>query len=158
MKENTFSAVYKVYDSINELNPHDQRLLQDAQKASESAYAPYSNFQVGATLGLANGTTINGSNQENASFPVGICAERVALSALAAAQHNTTVNTIAIYCNNQSHQSPAAPCGMCRQALFEQQQRQKSNIRILLKGNAPEIIEISSVDDILPLGFSGKDL
>jgi cytidine deaminase len=158
MKKIILQTTYKSYDSEQELSLADRALLLSAKEASAKAYAPYSKFKVGVALLLADGSIILGSNQENASFPVSICAERVALSALAASGNKKPVKTISIYCDNNPKHAPAAPCGMCRQALLEQESRQKNNIRILLSGNGSEVIEISSVDDILPLGFSGDDL
>ena len=143
MKEITLSLSYKVYGAADELNETDRQLLASAEEASQFAYAPYSHFQVGAALQLADNTEVTGSNQENASFPVGICAERVALSALSSKQKNAVVKSIAIYCNNKPHHPPAAPCGMCRQALLEQETRQQAPIRILLKGNSSEVFEIN---------------
>jgi cytidine deaminase len=142
----------------NELTNAEQELVNESVKASQLAYAPYSNFKVGASLRLSNGTIISGSNQENASFPVGICAERVALANHAMQYPNTTIESIAIYVNNKPSQPPAAPCGMCRQALYEQEAKQKTPIRLLLKGNGNEIVAVNSVKDLLPLGFSGSDL
>ncbi len=158
MKKTDINITYTSYELLSELDDKAQALLNEAQIASEKAYAPYSNFKVGAALQLSSGEIISGSNQENASFPVGLCAERAALAHLAATNFEKKIDSIAIYVNNSSGQSPAAPCGMCRQALYEQEQKQQSPIKILLKGNADEIIEIASVKDILPLGFSGSDL
>jgi cytidine deaminase len=158
MKKVEIQFSYKIYNNIEELSDNDRTLINTAKQASEFAYAPYSNFKVGATILLKNGEIVNGSNQENASFPVGICAERVALANLSLKGHNNIVTAIAVYCNNKNEQMPAAPCGMCRQALYEQEKKQKSPIRILLKGNMDEIIEVNSVNDLLPLGFSENDL
>jgi cytidine deaminase len=158
MKEIEIKSSFKIYSSIDELNDTDKQLLTVAKKTSALAYAPYSQFKVGAVLKLNSGEQVIGSNQENASFPVGICAERVALANLSSLHAESTINTIAIYVNNAAHQQPAAPCGMCRQALYEQETRQQSLIRILLKGNGNEVIEIDSVKTLLPLGFSVTDL
>lgn len=153
MQENKIIVDYKVYDSLHELLDADKILLEKAVSAAQLAYAPYSKFQVGAAIALQNGVVVAGSNQENASFPVGICAERVALGNLAMQFPDEIILTIAIYANNKPEKAPAAPCGMCRQALFEKEQLQKQPIRILLKGNGASIIELKSVADVLPLGF-----
>jgi len=143
---------------LNELTKTEQELIDESVKASQLAYAPYSKFKVGASLKLSNGKIVSGSNQENASFPVGVCAEREALANHAMQYPGTSINSVAIYVNNKPSQPPAAPCGMCRQALYEQEMKQKSPIRILLKGNGNEIVAVNSVKDILPLGFSRSDL
>ena len=158
MQENKITATYKTYESLAELSNEDQKLINAAVDASKLAYAPYSNFQVGAAILLDNGKVIIGSNQENASFPVGICAERVALSNIAMQFPNHSITTIAIYANNKPHLLPAAPCGMCRQAMYEKEHLQQQPIRILLKGNNDKVFEINSVNDLLPLAFSGSDL
>jgi cytidine deaminase len=158
MKQQEIKVTLKTYEAESELSQEAINLLNKAKEASKLAYAPYSKFQVGATLSLSNNETVSGSNQENASYPVGICAERVALSNLAMQHPNTVVKSIAIYVNNDAKHAPAAPCGMCRQALYEQETRQQHPIKILLKGNRNDIVEIASVKDILPLGFSGGDL
>jgi cytidine deaminase len=157
MKTIHITAEIKILETL-ELNNTEQELLDESVKASQLAYAPYSNYKVGASLRLSNGKIISGSNQENASFPVGICAERVALANHAMQHPDTTIESVAIYVNNKSSQPPAAPCGMCRQALYEQEMKQKSPIRLFLKGNGNEIVAVNSIKDILPLGFSGSDL
>ncbi len=158
MKTIKISAEINIYDSIAELNENDKKIIGLATEASDLAYAPYSKFKVGAALQLNNNKTVSGSNQENASFPVGICAERVALANHAMQYPGISIDSIAVYVNNKPSRQPAAPCGMCRQALYEQEVKQKSPIRILLKGNGNEIVAVNSVKDILPLGFSGSDL
>jgi cytidine deaminase len=154
MKKIEIMTVLKKYDSVDEMNEPDKLLIADAEKAANLAYAPYSGFKVGVTMRLQTGNQVVGSNQENASFPVGICAERVALANLSSQYPGASIETVAIYAGNISGRQPAAPCGMCRQALYEQELRQQSPIRILLKGNDREIWEIDSVKSLLPLAFS----
>lgn len=157
MKTVTISAEIKFYNA-EELSNVEQELIEVSENAAQLAYAPYSKFKVGAALLLSNGTMVKGSNQENASFPVGICAERVALANHAMQFPNETIESIAIYADNKTDQPPAAPCGMCRQALYEQESKQKTPIKILLKGNGNEIVAVNSVKDLLPLAFSGEQL
>ena len=124
------------YDSIDELNAEDASLLNEARKVTEFAYAPYSNFKVGAFAKLANGKTVSGTNQENAAFPAGICAERTLLSTASSLFPGVAIDTIAISYHNITGKSdkPVSPCGICRQSLVEFQQRTKIEIRILLSG------------------------
>src|SRR5687767_2448844 len=124
------------YDSIEELNEDDAWLLSEARAATQFAYAPYSNFNVGAVARLTNGEMVTGTNQENASYPAGICAERVLLSSVASQYPSVAVETIAISYNNMKGKSdtPVSPCGICRQSLAEYQQRTQKPIRIILSG------------------------
>jgi cytidine deaminase len=145
-----------VYKNLNELAPKDKALMLQAVSARKNAYAPYSNFRVGAAVSLANNEVVIGSNQENASYPSGLCAERVAIFHAGAKFPNVAVNTVAISAASDNYEvtSPAAPCGNCRQAMYEYEFKQKQPIRLLLMGEKGSIIECSSVDDILPLGFN----
>ncbi len=148
----------KVFGNPSELSETEQKLLANAKQALQQAYAPYSNYRVGAALLLDDGKIITGSNQENASSPVGLCAERVALA-------NKTVNfpaqkitAIAVSVENERASSPASPCGMCRQALLEAETRQQSAIKLFMKGPADEVYAIDSVKQLLPLPFSADNL
>src|SRR5262245_58795162 len=102
MKEKKFEFEYEVYDSINDLNEQDAWLLNEARQVTEQAYAPYSNFHVGAVAMMANGEVVAGTNQENASYPVGICAERVLLGTVATLHPNVEVRSIAISYSSDS--------------------------------------------------------
>ena len=159
MQERSFNFSYKVYSSVDELNEADAALVQKARKGTEIAYAPYSNFLVSCAVRLKNGTEVLGTNQENASYPVGICAERALLSILGNVHPNESINLMAISYNNRTEAiEPIAPCGMCRQALLEYEQRIQHPIKILLTGQAGEIFEISSAKDLLPLAFKAENL
>jgi len=148
------------YDSIDELNESDALLLKEARNVTQFAYAPYSNFKVGAFAKLENGKTVSGTNQENASFPAGICAERTLLSTAASLFPGVAINTIAISYHNLNGKSdtPVSPCGICRQSLVEFQQRTKKEIRILLSGMQGKVQLIENAKDLLPLGFSADDM
>jgi len=148
----------KVYGSAGELRKDEQALLHKAKESVGKAYAPYSNFHVGAALLLDDGQIVTGSNQENASFPLGLCAERVALANKAANFPQRKVLAIAVSVENDTADSPAAPCGMCRQALLESEMRQHTPIKVLLKGPADEVYAIDSVKQLLPLPFSSVNL
>jgi len=160
MKKVDQSFSYVIYDSIDHLQAEDAILLKEAIKISRGAYAPYSKFYVGAVARLEGGQMVSGTNQENASFPAGICAERVLLSAASSIYPGIPLKTIAIsyQFNSGKSQHPIAPCGICRQSLLEQEQRQRSDIRLILGGMQGKIFIIGSAGTLLPLGFTGNDL
>lgn len=160
MKKQQQSFEYLSYDDISELEESDRALLQAARKVTEQAYAPYSNFRVGAVIQLANGQTVNGTNQENASFPVGICAERTAVSAAASLHPGVPIQTIAISYHNLEGSSnhPISPCGICRQTLAEYEQRQQQPIRLVMGGQNGKVLVLPAATLLLPLSFSAKDM
>jgi cytidine deaminase len=151
---------FEVYDSIEELSKEDAVLLNEAKNTTQSAYAPYSHFQVGAIAQLANGKTVTGTNQENASYPVGICAERVLLSAASSLFPGVAVHTIAISYHNDNGTSnrPISPCGICRQSLAEYESRFSQPIRLILGGMDGKVFIIPKAGMLLPLQFSGEDM
>lgn len=160
MKIEAFTFNFKIYDSVDELNKEDADLLSEARKVTKFAYAPYSNFRVGATAKLVNGERVSGTNQENASFPAGICAERTLLSTASSLFPGIGIDTIAISYNNINGKSdsPISPCGICRQSFVEFQQRTKHPIRIILSGLDGKVQLIENAANLLPLGFSSDDL
>lgn len=160
MKENRYEFLYQVYDDISELNEKDAWLLREARSVTEQAYAPYSNFHVGAIAILENGQVVAGTNQENASYPVGICAERVLLGNAATSNPKVNIDTIAISYNSDSIKSdhPIFPCGMCRQALLEYEMRTKHPIRLILGGMEGKVQVISKASSLLPFAFTGEEL
>jgi cytidine deaminase len=150
-----FSFDYDIYSSADQLSKEDGWLLAEAKKATKLAYAPYSHFHVGAFARLANGKTIAGSNQENAIYPVGICAERVLLSAASSMYPNVAVETVAVSYYNEkgSNNSAISPCGVCRQSLVETESRFKHQIRLILGGMEGKVYIISNAASLLPLDF-----
>ena len=160
MKEEEIKFSILIYDSVDELKPEDADILREARSVTQFAYAPYSNFQVGAIGKLINGEKVTGTNQENASYPAGICAERVLLSSAASLFPGVGINTIAIAYNNLNGKSnhPVSPCGICRQSFAEFQQRTKTPIRIILSGMEGEVQIIDNAASLLPLVFSSDDL
>ncbi|HYJ37604.1 MAG TPA: cytidine deaminase, partial [Chitinophagaceae bacterium] len=113
MKKEKYDFAYEVYNSIDELPEEDARLLKEAKEVTQYAYAPYSNFKVGAVAKMKNGKIVTGSNQENSSFPVGLCAERVLLASASSLFPNIPIDTIAISYKSDHLNSdhPVAPCG-----------------------------------------------
>lgn len=160
MKQKEVHFVYEVYNSIKSLNKMDAMLLQNAREITATAYAPYSHFQVGATALLANGEIISGSNQENASFPVGLCAERVLISAISSLHPNTAIHSMAISYHNLNGESnhPISPCGICRQSLLEYEERLKHPIKLLMSGMEGKVFVIPNAAMLLPLSFTSGDL
>jgi len=160
MKQEKFQFSFEVYDSIDELNADDQQLLIEARNVTGQAYAPYSNFHVGAAAKLENGKIVTGTNQENASYPIGICAERVLLSAVSSLYPGIPVETMAISYQSKKRKSdhPISPCGMCRQALVEFEGRTSKLIRLILAGIKGKIYVIRSASQLLPLAFSSEEL
>ena len=156
MIEKNFSFNYEEYDSIDELSAEDALLVNGAREATKLAYAPYSNFLVGAFASLTSGEFVKGSNQENASYPVGICAERALLASTAQIFPNVPINTLAISYNNLNGSSglPLCPCGMCRQAINEFENRFNRPIRIILSGMEGKVIVIAQASQLLPLSFN----
>lgn len=140
------------------LPKEDRELLEAAARAARSAYAPYSKFRVGAALRMESGQLVLGNNQENASFPAGICAERTALHAAMATLPKGTVESMAIVVPQVRGSRPVTPCGICRQALVEQERRQEGPIRLLMGIVRGPVIEMFSVDALLPLSFDSSQL
>ncbi|MCZ2458802.1 MAG: cytidine deaminase [Chitinophagales bacterium] len=160
MKEERSEFSYRVYDDISELNDQDARLLKEAREVTKEAYAPYSNFRVGAVAVLENGEKVTGTNQENASFPVGICAERVLLGTVATLHPQVPIDTIALSykSDRQENDHPISPCGMCRQALVEYETRVNKPIRLILSGQKGKVFVIETASMLLPLAFTNKEL
>lgn len=140
---------------MHELSDDDRQLVEKAKDATGNSYSPYSHFKVGAALRLANGITVIGANQENAAYSVTTCAERSALYAAQAQHSDQPVIAIAIAArsvNDEFTADATAPCGVCRQAILEVEDRYKHPIRILLY-SLRGVYVISSIRDIMPLGF-----
>lgn len=152
---------FEEYNDIIELQPADAQLLQQAREVTSQAYAPYSHFHVGAAAQLANGQILTGTNQENASYPAGICAERTLLSAVGALFPNEPISTIAISYRNQNggnNDHPISPCGICRQSLLEYEGRTKQPIRLILSGQKGKVYVIHESRMLLPFSFTSQDL
>lgn len=160
MQPQHVSIAYDEYLSAAELAPEDAALLQRAIEATHISYAPYSHFHVGAAALLENGEIVLGSNQENASYPVGLCAERVLLSAVSSVYPNVPIKTIAISYRNEAGKSnrPISPCGICRQTLVEYETRLQHPIRLILGGTEGKVWVIEKAGSLLPFGFSGEDM
>ena len=160
MEKKLIQVYFDEYQDINHLKTQDASLLQAAREAIILSYAPYSKFQVGAAARLINGVILKGSNQENASFPVGLCAERVLLSICSSLYPGIPIIDIAVSYNNQLGESnkQISPCGICRQSLTEYENVVNHRIRLILGGMAGKVFIIEKATDLLPLGFSFTDM
>jgi cytidine deaminase len=153
MKELEICAKIRVCD-YNELNPTEKNLIDLAKEAVMRAYAPYSRFQVGASVLLANKEMVTGNNQENVAYPSGLCAERTALFYANSRFPDVAVDTLAVaaYTNGDFTDEPVSPCGSCRQVILEAQNRYNHPVKIMLYGKKGIYI-IEKITDLLPLCF-----
>lgn len=158
MKELKITTIIKIYQ-FNELSEADQALVASAKEATKRSYAPFSKFAVGAAARLANGMVVTGTNQENAAYPSGICAERTTLFYANSQYPNQPVEALAVAARTESDfiATPIPPCGACRQVMLETEVRYKHPFRILLYGKE-EIYEIASVAGLLPLSFNASSM
>jgi len=148
------------YDSSDDLSVNDRELLEHANNAINSAYAPYSGYQVGAAVELENGEIVIGSNQENVAFPSGLCAERVAIFAAASQYPDITLKTVAITSKARDFHvdTPVTPCGACRQVIAEYERNQGKKIRLILAGETGKVYLIEGMENLLPLMFKVDQL
>jgi cytidine deaminase len=147
---------FESYSSWDELDETDVHLLKTALDSAANAYAPYSRFRVGAAILLEDGSVVCGNNQENASYPQGMCAERVALFSAAAQFPEKRILTLALVA--EKSEMPLSPCGGCRQVLLEYEQRQDSPIRLLMGAADGSVIVLQHSADLLPFSFSKENL
>lgn len=155
-----FEFEYEILEDNGALNNDDKELLEAAKKATKTAYAPYSNFYVGAAARLSNGQIVIGSNQESTSFPVGVCAERALLNSVGSQFSELSITTMAISYQplNKESIEPISPCGMCRQSLLDYENRYGAHIKIILSGMSGQVMIIPSAANLLPFGFDGSIL
>lgn len=160
MKEIKIESTLYVYESIDELSTDVKQLMEKAVEARDKAYAPYSKFNVGAALILDNGEIIAGSNQENASYPSGLCAERTAIYYAGAKYPKARIVKMAITAasQNQKTTSPIPPCGACRQAIAEYEVKQEQDIEIYFMGETGTVAKSNSLANLLPLVFDKSKL
>ncbi len=156
MKSLTITAVVNVY-SYDELDETDRTLIEAAKEATRRSYAPYSHFSVGAAALLDNGVVVTGTNQENAAYPSGLCAERTTLFYANSQYPDQPVRTLAVAARTEKGfiPSPIPPCGSCRQVMLETENRYRRLIRVLLYGEK-EVYEVRRVGDLLPLSFDAS--
>lgn len=160
MKEINITTSFTIYDNLGELPGEIQDLMNQAIEVRKKAYAPYSKFRVGAALLLDNGKVILGSNQENAAYPSGLCAERTAIFYAGSAYPEAKILKMAITAASDTNQTtaPIPPCGSCRQSIAEYEIKQDTPIEIYFMGEIGEVYKSSSLKNLLPLMFDKKFL
>lgn len=160
MKEITITTKFTAYDSVSELPSEIQLLMEQAIEIRKKAYAPYSKFRVGTAILLDNGKTVLGSNQENAAYPSGLCAERVAIFYAGALYPEAKIVTMAISATSDTNPtlSPIPPCGACRQSISEYEIKQEIPIEIYFMGESGSVYKSDSLKNLLPLLFDKKSL
>ncbi|WP_338378102.1 cytidine deaminase [uncultured Flavobacterium sp.] len=160
MRELNVSTSFKVYDSVEELEFDTKKLMEKAIEIRKTAYAPYSNFLVGVALELDNGEIITGTNQENAAYPSGLCAERVAIFYTGSKFPNAKILKLCITASPKDRDSdiPIPPCGACRQSIAEYEFKQDSLIEIYFMGAKGEVYKSDSLQNLLPLMFDKNHL
>lgn len=159
MMKQTLNIHYEEFASVDQMLPEDQELIAACLDAQKGSYSPYSNFQVGAALRLANGLIVKGANQENAAYPSGLCAERVAMFWASANYPEVPFDTLAIAGSDHGVlcESPASPCGACRQVMAEYQKKYKHPLKVILVGSK-RIRKFAQVEDVLPFIFDSLSI
>ena len=153
-EEQQISIAYTVYSDASYLNEIEQNLLAKAKQISEKAYAPYSNFLVSACLYLSNGEIVEGVNQENAAYPSGLCAERVAFFSAGVLHPKIIIEKVLIVAKKrEGNYQFTPPCGACRQVMLEFEEKQKKAIEVILASTEGKIIKIPSIASLLPFHF-----
>jgi cytidine deaminase len=160
MIEKNITFSYQEFSDESFLPQTERDLVKLARKKTNSAYAPYSEFYVGAAVLLENGEIITGNNQENGAYPSGLCAERVAVFAASSMFPGVPMKMIAVSARSTRVKldDPVSPCGACRQVILEYELLQNKPIKVLLSSEKGRIFVIEKVKDLLPLSFSGDDL
>lgn len=151
---------YQELESRKELDLQDQKLLTQAEDAREKAYSPYSGFRVGAAVKLSNGEVFTGNNQENSSFPAGICAERTALFAAKAIHPDADIECLVVTASGSDYvqENPVTPCGICRQVFSEYEHKQEKAFRVILASVKGKIFTYDSASYLLPFSFYATHL
>jgi cytidine deaminase len=160
MEKKALTINFEEYESTEDLREDEKNLVIRAREAAFSAYAPYSRFYVGAAVLLENGEIVIGSNQENAAYPSGLCAERVALFAASAQQPGIAIKALAVTARSGDFiiNTPVTPCGSCRQVISEYEQLYPGNIRILITGETGKVQAFTGIASLLPLRFDASQL
>ena len=158
MKEISFTTKLFIFNTLQALPVDVQDLMEKAISVRKKAYAPYSKFKVGAAILLDNGKIVLGSNQENAAYPSGLCAERVAIFQAGSIYPDAKIIKIAINAASDINQTqaPIPPCGSCRQSIAEYESKQEAPIEIYFMGEIGEIYKSESLKNLLPFMFEKK--
>jgi cytidine deaminase len=151
---------FEIFNDIEELDNESKYLIHKAKEAASFAYAPYSKFHVGAAVILEDGTLVTGSNQENASYPLCVCAERIVLYTAATQHPNKRIMKMAVIAHRKNHKelSPATSCGACRQVMSEFEERQNKTFEVIMLKSKNEWIKCASAESLLPFVFKRNNL
>lgn len=151
---------FEMFKNLEELDTESKYLVHKAKEAAHHAYAPYSKFHVGAALMLEDGTVITGSNQENASYPLCMCAERVALYVAASQHEGKRITKMAVVAHKKNHKelTAAASCGACRQVMAEFEERQHKPFEVIMHHTDSQWIKCASASTLLPFVFTSESL
>jgi cytidine deaminase len=151
---------YTILKNESDLDAESKALLEKAKAALTNAYAPYSNFRVAAAILLSDGTVVTGTNQENAAYPSGMCAERVALFTVSSQHANKTITKIVVIARlgNEKALAPATSCGGCRQVMLEFEQRQQMPFEVVMQAQDHQWVKTASAKTLLPFCFSNESL
>jgi len=160
VRKRKITTTVSEFKDISECPEEIQSLMDNAVEAREKAYTPYSNFQVGAAILLENGIVVTGNNQENASYPAGLCAERTAIFYASSKYPDVKIKSMALTAGPKDKVNTEAvpPCGSCRQAIAEYEQKQNSPICIYFMGTSGNVMMVESLLSLLPLAFSAEYL
>jgi len=162
MKKNIETHQFEYFKSfdINDFTPLEQQLISKTIAKAKNAYAPYSKFNVSSGILLSDNTILSATNVENASYPIGICAERNVLSYCISNYPNSIISSIAVYAEKSIGKlnQPITPCGMCRQALLEAENRQQTPIKLIMIGNDTNFLVVTKCAYLLPFAFDGSEL
>ncbi len=155
MKDVTIETKLVVFENLDELPETINNLMEQAISIRKKAYAPYSKFLVGAAILLDNGKIITGNNQENASYPSGLCAERTAIFYAGSQYPYAKIVMMALSAGSQDSETttPIPPCGACRQSISEYEVKQDAPIEIYFMGTSGKVVKSNSLANLLPLGF-----
>tara|TARA_R110000787_G_scaffold166642_2_gene279644 strand:+ start:1024 stop:1506 length:483 start_codon:yes stop_codon:yes gene_type:complete len=160
MKEINIGTSGIIYEDINQLSVVDRNLMEAAIEATKTAYAPYSGFKVGAALLMEDNSIITGNNQENAAYPSGMCAERVAIWKAGSSFPNKKIKKIAITAvsSNKQLDKPVGPCGACRQTMLEYEINQAEDVEVIFMGEVGKVVKANSIASLLPFSFDSSYL
>ena len=151
---------YTILKNFDDLDGESKALLEKAKEALSKAYAPYSNFHVAAGVLLSDGSVVTGTNQENAAYPSGMCAERVALFTVSSQHPGKTIKKIVVLARlaNGTELAPASSCGACRQVMLEYEQRQGKPFEVIMQNQDRHWVKTTSAETLLPFCFSNESL
>ena len=151
---------YTILKNLNDLDGESKALLEKAKEALPNAYAPYSNFHVAAAILLSDGSVVTGTNQENAAYPSGMCAERVALFTVSSQHPGKIIKKIVVLARlaNGTEFAPATSCGACRQVMLEYEQRQGKPFEVIMQNQDRHWVKTTSAETLLPFCFSNESL